>query len=169
MKTITVISLALALGMNACNGPAQNVRAIVLADDVQQTPVDTMIAIADTIQTDPIASWNSFIKYDGRYVEEACIFDTEPLKTRLGQLLGKARKSFLERFKVTPPVEIENRVLFNEGYMPGKSGTDEAAFAIDMERDIIYVGFTINKSLMLFSEKGDTDYPDKFLQWTQNR
>ncbi len=52
--------------------------------------------------------------------------------------------------------------------MPGKSGYDEAVIAIDMDRDIIYIGFTVNRSLScLFSEKGDTDYLKKFLQWMQ--
>ncbi|MET3880134.1 hypothetical protein ABIE50_005546 [Chitinophaga sp. OAE865] len=151
----------------ACNSPAQKARAIILADQANLPPTDTMIAGGDTIQTDMVASWNSFLQFNGKYAPESGLFETEPLKSRLTALVGKARKSFFERLKVTPPIEVENKILFNEGYMPGKSGYDEAVIAIDMDRDIIYIGFTVNRELMLFSEKGDTDYPEKFLQWMQ--
>jgi hypothetical protein len=151
----------------ACNSPAQKARAIVLADQANLPPTDTMIAGGDTIQTDMVASWNSFLQFSGKYATESGLFETEPLKSWLATLVGKARKYFFERLKVTPPIEVENKILFNEGYMPGKSGYDEAVIAIDMDRDIIYIGFTMNRELMLFSEKGDTDYPEKFLQWMQ--
>ncbi|CAL1517274.1 hypothetical protein MMC2321_01007 [Chitinophaga sp. MM2321] len=149
----------------ACNSPAPEVSAVVSANKQHKPPTDTMIATGDTIQIDRIASWNAFVEYDGKYASDINIFEVAPLKTRFENLLGKARKTFMERLKVTPPIEVENKILFNEGYMPGKSGYDDAAIAIDMDRDIIYVGFTINKKLLLFSEKGDTDYPEKFLQW----
>lgn len=151
----------------ACNGPARRPPAIVLSDKTSP-PTDTMIAGGYTIQTDLVASWNAFPAFNGKYAMESGLFETEPLKTRFGALAGKAKKNFFERLKVTPPIEVENKVLFNEGYMPGKSGTDEAAIAIDLDRDIIYLGITVNGTLQLFSEKGDTDYPEKFLQWTQN-
>lgn len=151
----------------ACNGPAQQVRAVVLADQTDLPATDTMIASGDTIQTDLVASWNSFLSFDGKYAMENGLFEKEPLKSRFEALISKAKKTFFERFKVNPPIEVESKILFNEGYMPGKSGFDEAAIAIDLDRDIIYIGFTVNRSLMLFSEKGDTDYPEKFLQWMQ--
>ncbi|MBS0027484.1 hypothetical protein ACTJJ0_19740 [Chitinophaga sp. 22321] len=151
----------------ACNGPTQQVRAVVLADQTSLPATDTMIAGGDTIQTDLVASWNSFLSYEGKYAVESGLFEKEPLKSRFVALVSKARKTFFERLKVSPPIEVENKILFNEGYTPGKSGYDEAAIAIDLDRDIIYIGFTVNRSLMLFSEKGDTDYPEKFLQWMQ--
>lgn len=167
-RRIPVASLlSLTICAFACNSPAQKVRAVVLANQTNLPPTDTMIAGGDTIQTDMVASWNSFLQFNGKYAAESSLFETEPLKNRLNVLIGKARKSFFERLKVTPPIEVENKILFNEGYMPGKSGYDEAVIAIDMDRDIIYIGFTVNRSLMLFSEKGDTDYPEKFLQWMQ--
>ncbi|RBL89150.1 hypothetical protein DF182_21725 [Chitinophaga flava] len=165
LKLLPVAAMLTGICIVACNGPAQEVRAIVLADDVSPPPIDTMIVNGDTIQADHIASWNAFEKYNGRYAVEVALLDREPLKSRLETLLGKSRKVFMERFKITPPIEVENKILFNEGYMPSGSGSDEAAIAIDMERDIIYIGFSVNKKRMLFSEKKDTDYPEKFLQW----
>ncbi|MBO9727224.1 MAG: hypothetical protein J7623_01155 [Chitinophaga sp.] len=168
VKRIRVASLLpLTFLVAACNGPARQIRSVELADQTNLPHTDTMIAGGDAIQTDLVASWNSFLSYDGKYAMENGLFDNEPLKTRFNTLIGKAKKSFFERFKVTPPVEVENKILFNEGYMPGKSGYDEAVIAVDLDRDIIYLGFTVNRSLMLFSEKGDTDYPEKFLQWMQ--
>ncbi|MFY0254219.1 hypothetical protein ACDQ55_09735 [Chitinophaga sp. 30R24] len=127
--------------------------------------MDSMIASGDTIQTDQVASWNGFRIFEGKYAIESGLFEKEPLKSRFELLLGKARKSFFERLRVAPPIEVEDGILFSEGYMPGKSGYDEAAMAIDIDRDIIYAGFTINKHLVLFIENGNTNYPDKFQQW----
>lgn len=157
--------LSLGVYMLACNSPIEKPQDVLLTDNDRQPATDTMIAIGDTIQADEVASWNNFLDYAGKYAVESGLFNEEPLKTRTATLLGKAKRSFFERLKVSPPIEIENRILFNEGYVPGKSGYDEAAVAVDLERDIIYIGFTVNKNLMLFSERGDTDYPEKFLHW----
>ncbi|MCW3464250.1 hypothetical protein [Chitinophaga nivalis] len=162
-----VLLLSTSFYVIACNGAAQKAGSTVLAEEPRLPPTDTMITVGDTIHTDLLASWNAFGDYNGKYAMETNLFEAEPLKTRLNILLNKAKRPFFDRLQVTPPVEVENRILFNEGYMPGKSGYDEAAIAVDMERDIIYLGFTVNRSLMLFSEKGDTDYPEKFLQWMQ--
>ena len=157
--------LLLTVCIFACNPPTPPVKDVVTKK--AEVPTDTMIVERETIQTDSITSWNKFLDFEGQYPSESKLFDTPPLKSRLDKLLGKARKSFIERLKVTPPIEVGAQVLFNQGYMPGKSSYDEAAIAVDFEKDIIYVGFTINKSLIIFSEKGDTDYPAPFLQWVE--
>jgi hypothetical protein len=149
----------------ACNAPTGPAKVVTIQKNA--VPTDTMIATADNIQTDSIASWNRFQQFEGEYPSECQLFEAAPLKARFNALVGKARKTFMERLKVTPPIEVQNHILFDQGYMPGKSTYDEAAIAIDFDRDIIYVGFTINKNLIIFSEKGDTDYPEPFLQWMQ--
>ncbi len=151
----------------SCKGPAQDVHAIVLSDNTpsQAPATDTMRPVADTIEADMIASWNAFNSFDGRYPNDIDLFEKEPLKSRFVQLLSRARQTFMERFKVTPPVEVEDRILFDEGYMPGKSGYDEAAVAVDMDHDVIYLGIAVNRSLHIFSENGDTNYPQKFRIW----
>ncbi|RFS20641.1 hypothetical protein DVR12_18945 [Chitinophaga silvatica] len=151
--------------ITACNNPSPPVKNVVAEKRV--VPTDTMIASEEAIQTDSITSWSSFQVFEGQYPSESKLLDTPPLKARFNALVGKARKTFLERLKVTPPIEIQNHVLFDQGYMPGKSRYDEAAIAVDFDKDVIYIGFTINKNLIVFSEKGDTDYPEQFLQWMQ--
>ncbi|HEY9257811.1 hypothetical protein, partial [Chitinophaga sp.] len=70
-KRIPVTSLLLfTFFAIACNGPTQRVGAVVLADQINLPPTDTMIAGGDTIQTDMVASWNSFLSYDGKYAME---------------------------------------------------------------------------------------------------
>ncbi len=44
-------------------------------------------------------------------------------------------------------------------------GRKEAAIAIDMKKDVIYVGIARNKVVRLYGENGDSAYPDKLLQW----
>lgn len=165
LKLLPVAVLLINFCSTACNGPAQEIRAVMLADDTTAPPTDTMIANGDTIQTDRIASWKKFEQYNGQFAEEVALLEQEPLKSRLDRLLGKNRKIFMERFKVCPPIEVDDKTLFNQGRMPDETGPYEAAIAIDMDRDIVYAAYSFHKNVMIFSEKNDTLYPEKFRQW----
>jgi hypothetical protein len=126
---------------------------------------DTMIAVADTIEPTQVASWQSFEQFEGRYVAETGMLQKEPLKARIKALLAGNNAVFAERFDVAPPVELENDLLYNQGCRKHYCGVDEAALAIDMRRDVIYVGIAVNGVVKLFSEKNDTDFPEKLMRW----
>ncbi|MBC9931968.1 hypothetical protein [Chitinophaga qingshengii] len=165
--TAKLLPVAFLIGIctTACNGPAQEIRAVILADDTIIPPTDTMITNHDTIHTARVASWKKFEQYKGQFAEEVALLDQEPLKSRLNRLLGKNRKTFLERFKVCPPIEVENNVLFNEGHAAAADNPYEAALAIDMDRDIIYAGYSFHKNVVVYAEKKDTSYPEQFKHW----
>ncbi|MBC9911673.1 hypothetical protein [Chitinophaga varians] len=165
IKLLPVAMLLINCCTVACNGPAQEIRAVMLADDTTAPPTDTMIANGDTIQTDRIASWKKFEQYNGQFAEEVALLEQEPLKSRLNHLLGKNRKTFVERFKVCPPIEVDENTLFNQGRMPDEAGPYEAAIAVDMDRDIVYAAYSFHKNVMIFAERNDTLYPKKFRQW----
>lgn len=165
VKLLPVTLFLFGICTTACNGPAQEIRAVMLADDTTVPLTDTMIANKDTIQTDRVDSWKKFEQYKGQFAEEVGLLEQEPMKSRLSHLLGKNHKTFLERFKVCPPIEVEDSILFNQGRMPDNAGPYEAAVAVDMDRDIIYAAYSFHKKVMIFAEKNDTAYPKKFREW----
>ncbi|MBW8684930.1 hypothetical protein [Chitinophaga rhizophila] len=126
---------------------------------------DTMMTIADNIEPTPVASWQSFEHFEGKYISETSMLQQEPLRSRIKTLLDAENAAFSERFDVTPPVELENDVLYNQGCLRHYCGADEAALAIDMRRDIIYVGIAVNGIVTLFSERSDSAFPEKLLRW----
>jgi len=132
-----------------------------------QPETDTMIAAADTIEPVLITSWQIFEQFDGKYALETGMLQKEPLKTRISQLLGKEEAALIERFDVTPPVEIEGAILYNQGCRRHYCGTDEAAIAVDMNRDLVYVGIAVNGIVKLYTEKHDAVFPEKLLKWKQ--
>ncbi|NIG57624.1 hypothetical protein [Chitinophaga sp. Cy-1792] len=149
----------------SCNSRVQQVRAIVMSDDLTPPEMDTMRPIPDTIHAQIISAWNAFDTLEGRYPEDVDFLNKEPLKSRLTKLLGDTLGIFTQRFQVTPPLEEENEVLFDEGYEPGFANTEAAAVAIDMQDDIIYAGVYAGHQLRIFSERGDTHYPKKLQTW----
>jgi len=142
--------------------------AVTNGEEKGSTPpptTDTMMAIADTVEPTQVASWRAFEQFEGKYVAECGMLDKEPLKSRIRELLDTDSPAFTERFDVTPPVEFENDILYNQGCLRHFCGGDEAALAIDMRRDIIYIGIAVNGAVKLFSERNDSAFPEKLLRW----
>ncbi|MBV8252560.1 MAG: hypothetical protein JO154_08120 [Chitinophaga sp.] len=164
---LVLLLLPGAVTHQSCNSRVQQVRAIVFSEELTPPEMDTMQTIKDTIHAEVVNSWHSFYILNGKYPEDIELLDMEPLRTRLTKLLGvKMQEDFLERFDVTPPLEVEDHILFDEGYEVGHKD-ETAAIAVDMSDDIIYVGMYIGHHLRIFSEKGDTHYPQKFQAWIQ--
>ena len=134
---------------------------------VSPPETDTMMAISDTVEPVRVTSWQSFESYNGKYITETDMMQQEPLKSRLKLLLGNAVPVMEQRFEVTPPVEVEHDIVYNQGCRKHYCGADEAAIAIDMEKDRVYVGIAVNGIVKLYSEQRDTLYPDKLLRWKQ--
>jgi len=126
---------------------------------------DTMIPVSDTVITNEVTSWSRFEDYTGRYAGEVDLLEKEPLKERFRALLGRDTAAFMHRYQVAPPIEVEAGILFNEGCRPHHCATDEAALAIDMNRDIIYAGIAINGKVKIYAEKEDTAAPLPFREW----
>ncbi|MCF6407154.1 hypothetical protein L3C95_29935 [Chitinophaga filiformis] len=142
--------------------------AVTNGEEKGTTPLpttDTMMAVADTIEPTQVASWQAFEQFEGKYVAESGMLEREPLKSRIQALLDTNSRAFAERFDVTPPVEVENDILYNQGCRRHFCGGDEAALAIDMRRDVIYVGIAINGAVKLYSERNDSAFPEKLLRW----
>lgn len=126
---------------------------------------DTMMTITDTVEPTQVASWQPFEQFEGKYVAETGMLEKEPLKSRIKALLATESPAFAERFDVTPPVELEDDILYNQGCRRHYCGDDEAALAIDMRRDVIYIGIAVNGAVKMFSERNDSAFPEKLLRW----
>lgn len=151
----------------ACTGTAVKNQKHKPPDSISVLPTDTMIVGEDNISPGQLTSWSQLLNYNGKYADETNLLGTEPLASRLKQLLGKAEKTFLERYQVIPPVEIKDGILYNEGCKPHYCLSDEAVIAIDMNRDVIYAGIAVDSVVTLYSENNEAVFPQKLLQWKQ--
>ncbi|WP_157760787.1 hypothetical protein [Chitinophaga caeni] len=151
----------------ACQPAVKPEQKVMLPDSMVMVPSDTMIVATDTTLTPVmVESWKHLQSLNGKYAHEIGLLQKEPLKKRLSVLLSKKElQDFQDRYKVTPPIEIQEGVLFNDGCKPHNCMEDEAAIAIDMKKDIIYIGIARHKNVSIYSEKSDTIYPGKLKQW----
>ena len=154
------------LGIIACGNPKDKNTDKKAPDSVTMIPTDTMIQTMDTsITPSLVESWKSYEAFNGKYAFDVKLLQQHPLKSRIKHLLGEDEKEFMLRYKVTPPIEVESGILFNEGCKPHDCTVEEAAIAIDMRKDVIYIGIARNKAVKLYGERGDSAYPEKLLQW----
>lgn len=150
----------------ACQSRQQPETESSQPDSVVMTPSDTMITITDTAVVPALVeSWKTFEQYNGKYAADVKLLQKQPLNERLKAMLGAEEKDFASRYGTTPPIEVDNGILFNEGCKPHNCSVEEAAIAIDMKKDVIYIGIARNKVVKLYGENGDSAYPDKLLQW----
>jgi hypothetical protein len=165
-SSITTFACIICLAATACNAPAGHKQEKRSPDSVTMIPADTMVHTTDTTITPALVeSWKSFEQFNGKYALDVHLLSKSPLAGRLRQLLGAELAEFSKRYKVMPPIEVENGILFNEGCKPHDCSVEEAAIAIDMKRDVIYIGIARNKSVKLYGEKEDSAYPEKLLKW----
>lgn len=130
-----------------------------------QPQTDTMVPDTGTVKPALVASWNAYLECNGKYPDEIGLLENEPLRSRFRSMLGKDHRLFLERFVVTPPVEISQTSLYVEGCKPFACGMDEAVIVVDLSKDAIYAGVVRNKMVKLYSEKNNSGYPDRLLEW----
>ncbi|GEP96732.1 hypothetical protein [Chitinophaga cymbidii] len=157
---------AFAIFVYACQSTSSTQDQQQTPDSMTMIPTDTMIQITDTALTPTLVeSWTAYEGFDGKYAADVKLLQQKPLKDRMKQLLGKEENDFIQRYKVTPPIEVESGVLFNEGCKPHNCTVEEAALAVDMKQDLLYVGIARNKVVTLFGERGDTAYPQKLRDW----
>lgn len=165
MKRI-IAAAAFLIFVYACQSSVKTNVAEQTPDSMTMIPTDTMIQITDTAVIPALVeSWRTYEGFNGKYAADIGLLQQKPLKDRMKKLLGKEENDFVQRYKVTPPIEVESGILFNEGCKPHNCTVEEAALAVDMNADLLYVGIARNKTVTLFAEKGDTAYPRKLLDW----
>jgi len=173
MTTITTMTMRkllpslLCMQLCACRETAPGKQEQRLPDSVAIPSADTMIPGNDTIIANQVTSWSRFEDYAGHYAGEVELLQKQPLHERYRRLLGRDTTLFLQRLQVAPPIEIEGGILYNDGCKPHNCGDDEAAIAINMNRDIIYIGIAVNGHAKLYAEEQDTAFPQRLIDWKQ--
>lgn len=168
MRKLLPSLLATCVHMWACEQPVARKERTHTPEKASNAPsADTMIPASDTVITNEVTSWSRFEDYTGRYAGEVDLLEKAPLKQRFRDLLGRDTAAFMRRYQVAPPIEVEGGILFNEGCRPHHCASDEAALAIDMNRDIIYAGIAIDGKVKIYAEKGDTAAPQPLKEWQQ--
>lgn len=164
MRKILTALLVIHFCTWACK-PAPQRQEAQRPDTLKLPAADTMIAAEDTIMAREVTSWKRFEDYAGRYAGEVDLLEQEPLKSRFKELLHRDTLAFIQRYQVAPPIALEDGVLYNDGCKPHECSSNEAALAIDMNRDVLYVGIAINGKARLYREKQDSAYPQRLLDW----
>ncbi len=167
-RNLVWVAMSTTLLLYACQHQAASHAQQKPPDSMTMIPTDTMIHVTDTtVVPTLVESWTSYESYNGKYAADIRLLQLRPLRIRLRELLKEEEEDFVQRYKVTPPIEIESGILFNEGCKPHSCTVDEAALAIDMKRDVIYVGIARDRNVKLYGERGDSAYPGKLLKWME--
>jgi hypothetical protein len=154
------------LFLSACATEVPKVELTPAPDSIKMVRIDTAIAVNDTTFVPKlIHAWLGFQELDGSYPREVGLLERKPLQKRLHDLLGKTLPVFSEHFQVTPPIEIQDGLLFVEGCKQHFCNIDESAMVIDMYNDILYVAIALNKKVTFFSESDVQPIPKKLLHW----
>lgn len=102
--------------------------------------------------------------YDGKYPFDVNLFSTEPLKTRLSNLLGPVFSFFTRYNFVQPPIKVENDLFYIDGCQEHNCGYVDFILSIDLKSNIISIGIHENNQVSLYSENKST-LPQKLIKW----
>lgn len=96
------------------------------------------------------------------------LLESEPLRARLKNLLGRKYERLVKNMDVQTYIEVSREVVFTSGCLPHSCGSDEAALCIDTQNDAVFVGILSNEKLTLYYESADVTVPALFKNWLAN-
>ncbi|MFT6935882.1 MAG: hypothetical protein ACJA1N_000176 [Saprospiraceae bacterium] len=104
------------------------------------------------------------LELDGKYAHKSELFDKEPMKGRLKELLGEEEYIvFVSRMEVQKPIEVNEEEVFMEGLMTHGGGTDEAAIIIDVTKNLLWVMiYSGGKNIQVYKDDRDVQMPKRF-------
>lgn len=120
----------------------------------------------------PYASeFSEFIAIKGHDPVEEGILTSPYLKHRLTKLMGEGKYDTLVNIMYEcTPIGFNNDIIYWMGYSKEEPESSGGAILIDLNDDIIYVGYEINDHIERFSEAGDlTEHPNRLQLWLNRR
>jgi len=114
---------------------------------------------------EPIDDLSFLLQFQGKYPHDINFFEIPLIKSRLSNLLTTNLDIFKERFEVQSPIQTNSSELFASACMPHFCTVHDAAFSIDLHRNILFVGISIDGNKRLYSENNDSNYPEMILNW----
>ncbi|WP_337039525.1 hypothetical protein [Elizabethkingia anophelis] len=103
-------------------------------------------------------------KYNGKYTYEVKLLNNPILKNRLIRLMGIQKYTFMKNtWRVEGGISVKNNILTAEGCEQHNCDSTNFIMVIDLERDILYVGYKVENDIYKFGE--EPNYPLLILNW----
>ncbi|MCT4318804.1 hypothetical protein [Elizabethkingia anophelis] len=103
-------------------------------------------------------------KYSGKYTYEVKLLNNPILKNRLIRLMGIQKYTFMKNtWRVEGGISVKNNILTAEGCEQHNCDSTNFIIVIDLERDILYVGYKVENDIYKFGE--EQNYPLLILNW----
>lgn len=117
------------------------------------------------------SEFSEFIAIKGHDPVEEGVLNTPYLKHRLIKMMGEGKYDTLVKvmYECTP-IGFNNDVIYWMGYAKDDPESSGAAVLIDLNEDVIYVGYEVNHVIERFSESGSLkEHPGKLALWLNRR
>ena len=91
----------------------------------------------------------------GKYPRDVALFETEPLHSRLVELLAEQYPMLVESFGTQGPLSIDGPTLYAIGNKPHAAGDEQAILLVDVDRDVINVKLMNAEEMRDFRERNE--------------
>ena len=93
------------------------------------------------------------------------VMDNPMLRPHFEKLLGSSLSDFEARLEVSGTTERNGDWVVGMGNMPHEGGSDNAAYAINIQSGIIYAVMRVNQKVRVFGVKAVTELPTPLTDW----
>ena len=103
-------------------------------------------------------------KYKGKYPYDVKLLSNPTLKKRIVDLIGIQKCNFMKTtWRVEGGIGVENNMFDASGCEQHNCDVTNFIIAVDLEKDILYVGYRVENEIQKFGE--DQNYPKLILDW----
>jgi len=145
-------------------------------NESEENTSDTEVAETDTKEQQVVEESNdagnvedSELKFllglDGKGVMDEDYKENKQMKKRLQDLLGADYQLFVTNILVSSPYKVGKNVFFHSGIQAHGGGVNEAAIAVDVAQDAIFVIIMDKQKLKSFQEKPNLKLPTPLAEW----
>lgn len=103
-------------------------------------------------------------KYNGKYTYEVKLLSNPILKKRIVDLIGVQKYNYMKTtWRVEGGITVENKMFDASGCEQHNCGNTNFIVVVDLEKDILYVGYRVENEIQKFGE--DQNFPKLILDW----
>lgn len=161
-----VLVILLMIGFSNCKPNESTVEKTqqIIEQPTQQQVVSQAEAPEKHVKIEERADLSFLLEMNGQYPYTTNLFENEPIKTRLKNIMGGKYQTFLERMEVQTPVRVYDDIVFIGGTMKQNPDKEEAAMVVDVSKNLIWVyTYENGKDLNIFKDDRDVRMPDLLL------
>ncbi len=189
MKPLLYLTFVAGIGMlGACGSTVSQDAHSDAALDTAVTAADALAPVTDTplvqatvptaAMPDSAARVNDgaqresldFLRpYKGEYAHDIKLLENKKLKTRLEELMGKDKYTWMEtNWQVTTPIEVENDWFYAWGMKAHEGGDPGMVIMADLQNNVLYVALKNQGEDSYFSEN-NASAPPRMQKWMAER